>query len=306
MQGLDGNLGTNKKHSSDNGGIDELSDDVLICILSHLSPKEAARTSVLARRWRYLWMFYDRTLRFDQRDTGEGIVMEWEKFESWVNKVVELHQPRFFIEGMIISVQDKPHTNPRSQMSSCLLDNCVYFATQNEVQRLEVNLSSGNEYEFPSIERLTSHLHGLTSPLCHLRTLRLTSVDIKDDVFHYLLTSCANLEELRIHFSSLFTGNLRVIDPPSLRILEITACSKVKSLEISATNLVSLTYGGDKNSLVLKKIPALRTLTMGSFSCLMFALEPKEHWHYSAQLEEIVLDFKAKVRGQLISLCFLI
>ncbi|KAL9272904.1 putative F-box protein [Drosera capensis] len=35
--------------------ISELPDEVLCCILSHLSLQEAARTTILSCRWRYVW-----------------------------------------------------------------------------------------------------------------------------------------------------------------------------------------------------------------------------------------------------------
>ncbi|XP_057799957.1 putative F-box/FBD/LRR-repeat protein At3g49040 [Salvia miltiorrhiza] len=273
-----------------NGGdIDRLPNDLVIKILSHMSIKRAARTSVLAHRWRYLWRFSHGTLGFD------GKLMEKEKFESWVNGVLDLHQAPY-IEGMIISFEGGVEIHEKASTSRAV-ERWLNFAMQKQVQRLELNLSFQDMYKtesptvryvFPTPDELRSHSHSF----CRLRSLRLSHVHIRNDVVHYFLASCPNLEELCIQFSDYIKGNLRVADPPSLRVLEITGCTYVKSLEISAVSLVSLTYGGPKNSLLLKKAPNLRELFVISDMCLFFVLEPKEHSSYSVQLEKLVLDFR--------------
>ncbi|XP_057803808.1 F-box/LRR-repeat protein At3g03360-like [Salvia miltiorrhiza] len=268
---------------SNGGDIDRLPDDVVINILSHMSIKRAARTSVLAHKWRYLWRFSHGILRFD------GKLMGNEKFESWVNGVLDLHQAPY-IEGMIISFE-------MTSTSPAAVEKWLNFAVRKEVQRLELNLSFGDMYRqkflrmcryiFPTLDELRSHSH--SHAFCRLRSLRLAHVEITVDVVHYFLASCPDLEELRIQLSYKFWGHLRVVDPPSLRVLEITRCLFVKSLEISAVRLVSLIYGGPKNSLLLKKAPNLRELCVRGDVCLFFVLEPKS---YSDQLVKLVLDFR--------------
>lgn len=297
-----------------NGGIDILPDDILINILSRLSIKEASRASVLAARWRYLWRFSHGIMRFDNRDTATRAAIEGKEFNSCVNTVLELHQgPK--VEGIVINfdsgrdmklIKSNRFRGAKSSLYiqyvySRAFDSWVAFAARKEVERLELNFSLCDGYKFPSVESLISLSHGATSPLCSLKTLRLAYVDVEDEVVQYFLASCPNLEELRIRFS-YDTKNLQVIDPPSLRVLEICRCFNIQSLEISAADLVSLTYGGAKRSLLLKKVPNLHELNICDDICTDFIVEPREHWSYSVQLEKLVLDFRLLVCDQSISL----
>ncbi|XP_057799960.1 putative FBD-associated F-box protein At5g56690 isoform X2 [Salvia miltiorrhiza] len=293
-----------------NGGdIDRLPDDLLINILSHMSIKRAARTSVLSHKWRYLWRFSHGTLRFD------GKLMEKEKLESWVNGVLDLHQAPY-VEGMIISVEGGVERNQKAYAStSRAVERWLNFAMQKEVQRLELNLLYEDKYKehlwsrypFPSLEELRSYSH--SHSFCRLRSLRLSHVNITTDVVHHFLASCPDLEELCIQFSYHMMEDLRVVDPPSLRVLEITTCPYVESVEISAASLVSLTYGGpadsllfkdyrdEKSSLLVKKAPNLRELCITGDPCLFFVLEPQS---YSVQLEKLVLDIQFEVDSRIL------
>lgn len=293
-------MGCTKKNksSTDNGGINELPEDVLINILSRLSLKEAGRASVLARRWRYLWRFFHGILQFDYRDNATGNVMKSEKLESWVNTVLKHHQGRY-IEGMLVTFNPKEGGNDVNNPKKFgAVDSWVHFAKLKEVERFELKLPFNNVYTFPFVECLIkSHSHGASPHFRRLRSLRLAHVDIKDVLFHYFLAQCPNLEELCIQFSQV-TTDLKVIDPPSLRVLEVSRCLQIQSLEVSTEHLVSLTYGGGKKSLKLKNVPNLRELTISGDFCISFVIEPEEHWSYSVQLEKLVLDFQLMVRSQ--------
>ncbi|XP_057770689.1 putative FBD-associated F-box protein At5g56690 [Salvia miltiorrhiza] len=286
--------GANKQHRSDNGGIDKLPDDVLINIVSHMSFKEAVRASVLARRWGRLWKFFHGTLRFDDGDISTRYLLAIKKLESCVN-TLNVHEGGH-VDGVVVHFNVHLRGVLRGGFyhpTRRALDNLVYFATRKEVQTLEVKLSSHNgydydycEYFFPHVGLLKSH-----SSFSSLRALRLSRVGVTDELVCYLLASCRSLEELCIRSADLLK-NLRVIDPPSLRALEITRCCSIQSLEISAVGLVSLTYGGRKSRLLLKNIPNVRELALVDESCLYFVREPEKHSSYSPQLEKLVLDIR--------------
>lgn len=304
IQGMDT---ASKKHSScGNGGIDKLADDILINILSRLSTMEASRASVLAPRWRYLWMSSHGILRFDTRDTVTGAPMGRLQFNSYVKTALQLHQAPE-VEGVVVSFDSGRdtslirsnrfrHADEIKYTRSHAIAKCVTFASRKKVERLELSFSLRDGYKFPTVKSLVSLSHGATStsPLCCLRILRLAYVDVEDEVVLYFLASCPRLEELRVRYSYV-TKNPRVIDPPGLKVLEISRCFNIQSLEISAADLVSLTYGGGEKSLVLKKIPNLRELNICDKFCSDFLLKPNEHLSYSVQLEKLALDFRLLV-----------
>ncbi|KAI3455716.1 hypothetical protein Pfo_012379 [Paulownia fortunei] len=170
---------------------------------------------------------------------------------------------------------------------------------QKEVKRFELNLSVlgryHSSYEFPKVEKLLSRSHEVKFAFGFLRSLRLVDVDIKDEVVQYFLASCLYLEQLCIS-ASFVTKNLQVVDPlPNLKVLEISECLNIQSLEISAMSLVSFTYEGNEISLPFKKIPNLSELTLGGNFCKSFIYEPNKHSSYSVQLVKLALNLRIAI-----------
>ncbi|GFP99611.1 F-box/LRR-repeat protein at3g03360 [Phtheirospermum japonicum] len=248
-------------------------------------------TSVLSRRWRYLWTSVFSTLEFKDRDIATGkILTKRVKFKSWVNCVLKAYQahPINLIDNLIIRFFNIcPQLTPISTRTRCALDSWIHYAMQKEsVQRFELDLSPCDScYVFPNVDKLSSQIR------C-LRSLRLVSVSIKDEAVYHILVLCPLLEHLCINSSSR-TRNLRVVDPlPNLKALEIIECCHIRSLEISCTNLVSLTFHGKKNVLKLLEIPNLRELNLGDDFGDSLIFEPNQHSSYSVQIEKLVLDLQ--------------
>lgn len=72
----------------------ELSDEIIVFILSFLTMKEAGQMSVLSKRWRYVWadipiLNFDDSNTFDELKFGDkSLELETSWYLRWVNQVV--------------------------------------------------------------------------------------------------------------------------------------------------------------------------------------------------------------------------
>ncbi|KAH0970363.1 hypothetical protein GBA52_022519 [Prunus armeniaca] len=76
--------------------ISKLPQEVVVRIVSLLTLKEAAATSILSRRWRYAWASTTTlnldAVNFEDRPLDENILnQEGRKYVNWVNRVLEQH-----------------------------------------------------------------------------------------------------------------------------------------------------------------------------------------------------------------------
>ncbi|XP_028068761.1 F-box/LRR-repeat protein At3g03360-like isoform X7 [Camellia sinensis] len=208
--------------------ISYLPDGILVSILSRLEIEQAARTSALARRWRYLWTFTSSLIfKFcdwrivDHEDKLFGL--KCRQFVDWVNHILKFHR------GMIID---------EFSIQFCLDDNIfksdidgwINFAFRKRVKRLKFNFrctwTNGN-WNYPLTAHIL-HYHRLDS----LTSLYLCHVDVTREVLEYILFVCPLLEELSIlHSRSLFwdfkdsTKETKIRRPKhlhkSLKVLEL-------------------------------------------------------------------------------------
>lgn len=68
--------------------------------------------------------------------------------------------------------------------------------------RLALGMHSNTYYVFPKVDELISlHSHDFTSLSNSLTTLRLIGIGVMDEVVHWFLATCPNLEHLCISMS---------------------------------------------------------------------------------------------------------
>ncbi|XP_059658984.1 F-box/FBD/LRR-repeat protein At4g00160-like [Cornus florida] len=211
----------NASEKDDKGGlcledrINGLPDVILISILSLLTMKEAGRSSLLSKRWRYIWT-YIAALNFDASHIIDAILLADDRekeveaqrplYLSWINQVVKSHKAPTIDEFRVHFDFDV----------TCRFD----------------------------IDNWLDFFLGFTNCIS-LTKLMLSNVDVTGQVLKYLLINCPFLEQLFVEeFESLV--NLKVPDlAVKLKLLEINLCFNVDSIEIHAMNLVLFKYFGD-------------------------------------------------------------
>ena len=175
--------------------ISQLPNDIIVYILSHLTIKEAAITSVLSRKWRYLWTCITG-LNFDADDVLDKIAsepksrgVERPKYVNWVNRVVRQHRGPTIDDFRICFDLDKT--------TKCAIDKWIKFAVGKRVQRLELDLLENGEslrqplrnYTFP-YKPLGSTKRSSLSPTAlvgfkSLKALSLKCVNVSGEVFEF-------------------------------------------------------------------------------------------------------------------------
>ncbi|KAA8534056.1 hypothetical protein F0562_031573 [Nyssa sinensis] len=263
--------------------ISQLPDDIIISILSRLPLKEAVFTSVLSRRWRYLWTCITG-LSFDSDEALDKIATEPKsrngerpKYINWVNRVMRQHTGPTIDEFRICFDLDRT--------SKCAIDRWIKFAVAKRVQKLELDLLENGEslrqpsrnYTFPyklvgpakgsSLKHPSSILPGVSpSTFAGFKSIKFLSfkcVNVSGEVFEYFLSNCPVLQYLSIHGSGDLV-NVRVAGPTlMLKYLEIVFCLGIETIEICDTNLISFSYLGPGINLLLSNVPMLDEISIG-------------------------------------------
>lgn len=282
--------------------ISRLPNDVLVLILSHLPMKDAAKTNILSRRWRYLWTFFTGTLDFDASLTLEELRFplgsgnlnslreERLRFVRWVDQVLGLHQA-LTVDGLRI-IFDVGY--------ECDADNWVKFALDKKVQKLELDFTDLRMADYSELYAFPSHLFENSNP-SSLTALHLKRVNVTGGTLECLLSHCPFLEVLSVKNSSSLLS-LNIWGPTlKLKYLEIWGCRNFEKLEISAVNLLSFSYRGPE-VVHFKHVPQLLELSVvGSFFKVIVDKLFK-HLSFLSQLKTLNLHFT----GPLVSLIMLL
>ncbi|CAI9112024.1 OLC1v1012392C1 [Oldenlandia corymbosa var. corymbosa] len=255
-----GDFGRRKPVTED--WISGLPDDILCCILSFVTLKEAGRTSALSKRWENVWKFvtdldFDAIPTLFEAETDEeyriSLKREMPKFVDWVHKVLASRNQTVALRKFRIRIHSDDSIGAE-------LNKWLQFAFDKGVERLEVNLSwhgpcgFKTHYVFPSA--IFAAAQRQRSWDC-LKVMIMKRVAVSGDDLDFLLHNCKLLETLRVHWSS--TLNALQVRGPSLAIrhLDVRHCSLNSLIVCNAYNLVSLKSGLPRQELVLNNVPRL-------------------------------------------------
>nr|XP_048319113.1 FBD-associated F-box protein At4g10400-like isoform X1 [Ziziphus jujuba var. spinosa] len=258
------NLGRDDEGIQMEDYISELPQEIQVKILSLLpAGRDAIVTSVLSKRWRYLWTrvcnlnfdgyryMMNRKIKGTYKSDSEA-----PKFIKWVNSIIDYHN------GQIDSFSVYFDLDRRSTSS---IDKWVKFAMG------KIGSLRSFALEFPELGgfRRSSPCYYLHRRVFDsqenvsfnsLKVLRFNCVDLNDEVFHFLLHNCSALERFEVRGSSEMV-NLSVTGPSlALKHLELQNCEYIERIEICDTqNLVSFYCCCDNPDtiLVIRDVPML-------------------------------------------------
>ncbi|KAL4341676.1 hypothetical protein GQ457_08G015550 [Hibiscus cannabinus] len=261
------NLKKQKREFGPGDRISCLPDDVLVFILSRFPIKVAVRTSLLSRRWRWLWTSVPR-LEFDSSNTlraiknrafgslsiGEFIDSEKVRLVSLVNHLVESYPLPVIDVFKVCFDLNRSHKHD--------IDKWVKFLFEKKAKSIELDFSRAVDLHLPyHLYTLSPSKLGL--PSSHpLTSLVLKSVKVSGKVLHNFISNSPFLERLCV-VGSRSLVHLRVAGPSlHLKYLEISDCSRLRSLKLVAPNLLTLKYSGPYINIPFENVPNLTELSI--------------------------------------------
>uniref|UniRef100_A0A0E0MG33 F-box domain-containing protein n=1 Tax=Oryza punctata TaxID=4537 RepID=A0A0E0MG33_ORYPU len=256
--------------------------DVLRVILSQLSFKEAARTSIVSRKWKRLWRYYPKlvltrdTMLGSSNAAGDHPTSNATTFIRRANSIVRQLSSsssatlnKFIVKFPLLR-SDADHIDRWVSLSGAsrarriVLDLCPEFEKFNDKDQMysfPLHLFTGGScvggnscvkslcLGFVSLNLLQLPAAG-TNRLTILKKLTLHKVSIAGDL-QSLLLECDVLEWLSLTFCSLQHRDLVIHQPlQRLRYLRVLRC-RLQKLELKALSLTEFEFANHQVPLVL-------------------------------------------------------
>lgn len=266
-----------KKMKKKNGfPFHRLPTDVIRGILSQLSFKEAARTSIVSRKWRRLWTCYPklvftRETMLGRNALGDHLASDVATYIRRVNSIVQQLPSSTSLNKFVLKF-------PLLRRDTDHIDRWVSLSAASRARRIVLDLCpevttviNESRYSFPlhlfsgsCLKSLCLGFVSLTLPpgpngFTNLRKLGLHMVSIKGDI-QCLLPECDVLEWLSLTECSLHP--YLIIHQPlqRLRYLRVLDC-RLHKLELQAPNLTEFEF---KNYPVPFVLGDCRSMSMAS------------------------------------------
>ncbi|KAJ4752274.1 F-box/RNI-like superfamily protein [Rhynchospora pubera] len=280
-----------------------LPDHVLHHILSFIPLKQAGRTSILSRRWRYVWASLQGLTFYKDELAKFGL----ESFIRYVNAALPYRAKQDFqiFKTFLFS------TSPTYLATST---RWITQAVNNDVGVLYLIIRGGNVilprpvltsqsleelglFSFPSVKIITPSIISLS----RLRILSLQRMEINSAFFEKIISGCAMLENLNLHFCEITFSRVHSM---VLRKLVMESCTirtkRENKFYICTPNLVhlhfnqgcgTLSHHETPNQMFELDLPNLKSLILGGNWVRSYPDAVLFFLQHSPMLEKLTLIF---------------
>ncbi|KAK7261742.1 hypothetical protein RIF29_28061 [Crotalaria pallida] len=279
VEGTRGEEELNQMDQSDES-MDRISlmpDHIIHRILSSLrNVKDVVRTSVLSKRWRFLWYSFS-ILIFDERKFAVGIEHEDSgnkgmMFRDHVYNSLQTHlEENVCLQKLVLhmtsfDLEAVPH-----------IDHWLSVVIGKSIKELDLHVGSKirKRYTLPEAVLSSKTITGLRLSRCklvnynnimlpNLQKLYLRKLNLFDLIVERLISNCPSIEDLRFIQCAGF-NRLQISNNFRLKRVEIHYCNQLTKVEVSAPDLHTFWYCGKKSmpcKVSLEGCRSLKRLTL--------------------------------------------
>ncbi|CAI9116648.1 OLC1v1017846C1 [Oldenlandia corymbosa var. corymbosa] len=196
--------------------ISNLPGHILDKVLSHLSLRDAVRTSVLSSKWRYKWITLPH-LVFD----NQSVLVSSQDQSLIKNKLVNIVDHVLLLHSGPIQKFKLSH---RDLQGVSDIDRWILFLSRGSFKEFVLEIWKGHRYKLPSSLYFCQNLVHLELFNCllkppaafsgfkNLKSIDLQHITMDQDAFEFLISSCPLLERLTLMNFDGFT-NLHIHAP---------------------------------------------------------------------------------------------
>lgn len=228
--------------------ISELPGNVIDCILKHLNVQDLVRTSILSRKWRYMWISVPR-IEFEEGfyNLFDDLDDPASEFSRIITEILFLHNGP--INEFIIDLPpDSKH-----KITFGYLNKWILFLSRKDVKYISLDNSAKDHVRTPS--NLFS-CRGMT-----YFKLNYFNMSIPPSFCGF-----KSLLHLHLQFITFESGALESLLPgcPLLEELGIVYCSGYKCIDLSSSTLTELTVSIEESCVfrLNKSLPIIQRLNV--------------------------------------------